>query len=71
MGATKTQIGGEHYKNLAIQPVTYIHANSIEFMPGCAIKYLSRYKAKGGADDIRKAIHFCRLILELEYGEKE
>ncbi len=68
--ALATQVGGDHYKKYKIQPVEYIHANGIEFMPGCAIKYLSRYKDKGGADDVRKALHFCKLILELEYGEK-
>ncbi len=69
MKPRRKQVGGEHYKNLTIQPVEYIHANNIGFMAGCAIKYLTRYKTKGGKEDIRKAIHFCQLILELEYNE--
>lgn len=68
--ALNTQVGGDHYKKLAIQPVQYIHANNIPYMDGRAITYLSRHKSKGGAQDIRKAIHFCQLILEIEYGEK-
>ena len=67
--AKAVQVGGEHYKNFPIQPVEYIHANKLDFMTGCAIKYLTRHKLKGGAQDIRKAIHFCNLILELEYNE--
>ena len=69
MSALRDQHGGSHYRDLAIQPVQYIHANGIDFMAGSAIKYLTRHRSKGGADDIRKAMHFCRLILELEYGE--
>ena len=69
VSALRDQHGGSHYRDLAIQPVQYIHANGIDFMAGSAIKYLTRHRSKGGADDIRKAMHFCRLILELEYGE--
>jgi hypothetical protein len=69
-GALQMQSGGDHYKTMPIQPVEYIHKNGIGFLEGCAIKYLSRHKSKGKAEDIRKAIHFCELILELVYGEK-
>lgn len=68
--ALSKQVSGTHYKALKIQPVEYIHANGIGFCEGNAIKYLSRHKEKNGAADIRKAIHFCEIILELEYGEK-
>ena len=66
-----TQEGGTHYKKLAIQPVEYIHANSVPFLEGSAIKYLTRHKDKGGAADIKKAIHFCQLILSMEYNEDD
>lgn len=61
-----TQIAGDHYKSLAIQPVEYIHANQIPFMEGSAIKYLTRWRNKGGIDDLRKAKHFIELLIELE-----
>lgn len=64
------QEGGSHYKSMAIQPVQYITANKIPFMEGSVIKYVSRHAAKNGAADIKKAIHFLNLILELNYGEK-
>jgi hypothetical protein len=67
--ATKQQVGGEHYKSMQIQPSEYIHKNNIGFLAGNVIKYATRYKSKGGAEDIRKAIHYCQLILEMEYGE--
>lgn len=68
--ALNEQIGGNHYKKCKIQPIEFIHANNIPFMEANCIKYLCRHKDKNGAQDIRKVIHYCQLILELEYGEK-
>lgn len=68
--ALNTQAGGDHYRKMKIQPVEYIIANGIGFLPGNIIKYASRYPEKGGAEDIRKIIHYCKLILEFEYGER-
>jgi hypothetical protein len=64
------QEGGDHYKNMSIQPVEFILANKIQFLDGCVIKRVCRHRAKNGAEDIRKAIHELNLILELEYGQK-
>ena len=64
--ALDQQISGTHYKKLAIQPVTYIHANNIGFMEGSAIKYLSRWRDKGGIADLEKAKHFIEMLIELE-----
>lgn len=69
-GANGAQIAGGHYKSKAVQPWDYIASNNIGYLAGNAIKYLSRYKDKGGADDIRKAIHYCYKLLEVEYPEK-
>lgn len=68
--ALDTQEGGAHYKNLAIQPVEYIEKNALDYFQGNVVKYITRHKAKNGAQDIRKAMHYCQLILELQYGEK-
>ena len=38
----------------------------IGFIEGCVIKYVSRWRAKGGVDDLRKARHFIDLLIELE-----
>ena len=62
------QVGGQHYKDQAIQPVEYIHANGLSFLAGNVVKYISRYSKKGEAIDVEKAKHYCELILELEYG---
>lgn len=67
MSALDVQEGGSHYKDLAIQPVEYIHRNGIGFCEGCAIKYLTRWRSKGnGIEDLKKAKHFIDLLIELE-----
>lgn len=60
------QIGGKHYKQLTIQPVEYIHANDIGYFEGNVIKYVSRWRDKGGVEDLRKALHYLELLIELE-----
>lgn len=67
--ALSVQVGGSHYKDMPIQPVEYIHANKLTYLAGNVVKYISRHKAKGGAADVRKAIHYCELILQLEYND--
>ncbi len=64
------QHGGNHYKGMTIQPAEYIHKNKLQFCEGSAIKYLSRFRDKGGAIDVKKAIHFCQMVLEMDYGIK-
>lgn len=66
MSALTVQEGGHHYKDLKIQPVEYIHANGIEFIEGNVIKYVTRWRNKGGIEDLRKARHFLDLLIELE-----
>lgn len=70
MSALKKQEGGDHYK-LAIQPIEYITLNKLSFIDGCIVKYATRHRSKNGAEDIRKIIHYCELLLELEYAEEE
>ena len=60
------QIGGRHYKKLTIQPVEYIHANGLGYFEGTVVKYVSRWRDKGGIEDLQKAIHFLELLIDLE-----
>lgn len=64
--ALTMQIGGTHYKDLVIQPAEYIHKNSIGFIEGSVIKYVTRWRDKGGLQDLYKAIHFLELLIEME-----
>lgn len=68
--ALDVQVGGGHYKDMKIQPIEYIHANGIPFAEGSVIKYVSRWRAKGGVEDLKKARHFLDLLIDLESKEK-
>ena len=65
------QIGGSHYKLMRIQPVEYNHANGIPFIEGSIIKYVSRWRNKGGIKDLEKAKHFIDLLIELERKQEK
>tara|TARA_R100001132_G_C3230473_1_gene65319 strand:- start:324 stop:692 length:369 start_codon:yes stop_codon:yes gene_type:complete len=69
--ASDKQVGGNHYKDVAISSIDYIVKNKLNFCEGNIIKYISRHKRKNGAEDIKKAIHYAELILELEYGKDD
>lgn len=64
-----TQVGGSHYKDMAIQPIEYIMKNNLNFCQGNAIKYTSRYKWKNGKQDLEKAIHCLQMLIEMEYPD--
>jgi hypothetical protein len=65
------QVGGSHYTDLAIQPLEVIRANKMGFLDGSALKYIMRFRGKNGVEDLKKAIHFCELLIEeLENGER-
>lgn len=65
--ARDKQVGGDHYKGMAIQPGEYITQNNLNWYEGNVIKYVTRHRQKGGAEDIKKAIHYLQLLLEQEY----
>jgi hypothetical protein len=67
--ALQKQVGGSHYAEMAIQPIEFITANQLSFLEGNIIKYVCRHRNKNGADDIKKAMHYCELLLQMEYGE--
>jgi hypothetical protein len=62
--ASKEQAGGNHYKNMKMQPDEFIYMNDIPFHEGCIIKYACRWRLKGGEGDLDKIIHFAQLLLE-------
>lgn len=65
--ALETQEGGNHYKDLVIQPVEYIYKNNIPYLDGNVIKYITRHRSKNGLEDLKKARHYIDLIIEMEY----
>lgn len=63
--ALDVQVAGNHYKELPIQPVEYIYANNIGYFEGNVIKYVTRWKEKGGIKDLEKAKHYIDLLIQL------
>ena len=70
MQSTDYQVAGNHYQKLKIQPIDYILANELGFCEGAIVKYISRYKDKGGVDDLRKIKQFCDFLIEEELKDK-
>jgi hypothetical protein len=68
MDANDLQIGGTHYKRCAIQPWDYIAANDLDYFQGTIIKYITRWSAKGGVEDLEKARHFLDKYIEVMKG---
>jgi hypothetical protein len=65
-GANSRQPGGSHYKNKKIQTWDYIVENNIPYLEGNIIKYVSRWREKGGISDLEKAQHYLEKLLEVE-----
>lgn len=64
----KIQIGGDHYKK-SIQPWDFIIANDLGFLEGNIIKYITRWKDKGGVEDLQKARHYIDKLIEVNKRE--
>lgn len=65
------QVGGNHYAKCAIQPIDYIMANKLDYLQGNVIKYVTRYKDKNGVEDLVKAAHYLRIMIEREKQKDE
>lgn len=65
----EVQIGGNHYKDLEIQPMEYSLKNKLNAAQHTIIKYVTRYKKKGGREDLEKAIHCIEMLIDYEYHE--
>lgn len=63
------QVGGEHYKGYDYQPLDLIENLNLSFAEGCILKYVIRFRDKGGKEDLLKALDYTRR--ELEKGLKK
>lgn len=68
--AWSRQQGGDHYSTMAIQPMQYSLANGLDAAQHTAIKYITRFRAKGGLQDLQKAKHCIDLLIAHEYGQR-
>lgn len=65
LSANTVQVGGDHYKKNPIQPWDYIVSNDLGYLEGNVVKYVSRWKDKGGRQDLEKAKHYLDKLLEV------
>ena len=66
MKSLETQIAGQHYKNQKIQPIEYILENELPFIEGNIVKYITRWREKGGIEDLKKVKHYVEILMEHE-----
>ena len=66
--ASDAQIGGSHYKDMPFQPVELFAKTRCTAFQANIWKYITRYKHKNGAEDVRKCMHYAQLALELRCG---
>jgi hypothetical protein len=64
MSSFDIQVGGDHYKNMAIGPLEYALANNLGPCEHAIVKYVSRWEDKGGIQDLRKARHYLDILIE-------
>ena len=68
--ATDTQVGGNHYTKLAIQPMRYSMENGLDALQHTVIKYVTRFRDKNGIEDLEKAKHCIDMLIEFERNNK-
>lgn len=69
MSAITDQVGGDHYIKLEIQPIQYSMANKLDALQHTIIKYVTRFRDKGGLQDLEKAKHCIDLLISYEKDE--
>lgn len=63
----RTQVAGDHYTRMPIQPWAVIESLGLDFFQGNALKYLMRAGRKGPAlEDLKKAKHYIEKCIERE-----
>jgi hypothetical protein len=65
-----TQVGGDHYSSMKIEPIDFIHANNLDYFQGNIIKYAVRHKKKNGVEDLLKIIHYAQMAIDKQYNTK-
>lgn len=56
----------EHYNKGGIEPIEYITKNKLSYCEGNVIKYITRWRHKGGLEDLKKAKQYIDFIIEKE-----
>jgi len=65
------QVDGDHYQKLAIQPMQYSMLNNLDACQHTVIKYVTRFRDKGGIKDLEKAKHCIDMLIEYELAQAD
>jgi hypothetical protein len=63
----QSQVGGDHYSKMKIQPLEYSMANNLNACEHSVVKYVSRHRSKNGKQDLEKAIDMLQKLIAFEY----
>ena len=59
-----TTTSPNHYNKLSIEPWDFIYENKLDFFEGNVVKYICRWKEKGGIEDLQKALTYIKKLIE-------
>lgn len=66
-----SQVGGDHYKRLPIEPLYFCEINGLTHCESNVIKYVCRHRHKNGKEDLRKAVDYLNKLIEINYEGDE
>jgi hypothetical protein len=61
----------DHYANFVIEPVRFVQENDLSFLQASIIKYVVRYKMKGGIEDLKKSKRMLDMLIAFEQGDSD
>ena len=56
----------KHYSRWKIEPVQFMMENDIPYVEGNIIKYIMRWRYKGGLEDLHKAQEYLYILIKNE-----
>lgn len=69
--STNLPTSPSHYTRWAIQPLDFIARNNLDFLRGNIIKYILRFDAKDGLQDLEKARTYLERLIEREKSKPD
>lgn len=60
-----------HYARFKIEPIRFAMENNLSFLQANILKYIMRYDAKNGLEDLRKASRCLDMLIEFVKGNED
>lgn len=61
------EVGNAHYAKLAIDPFTYSMENKLDALQHTIVKYVTRFRDKGGLRDLLEARNTIDRLIQFDY----